>query len=190
MPEIVADPRLPSSSPLLAGSGIQESQQLGPDPFLSRARCARALRARKLRQPVRPATRHPQSEATRARSRGPAAERAGAVESARPEASSVAALRRATIAAAACCDRPGRASRNRPVIVTHGRGFRAAVAYRSGGYCLRPDRARQRCAHRAAGACPAARDPAARTISAPAGASNTFAECRAAVTRHVSAEPI
>jgi hypothetical protein len=37
MPEIVAD----SFAPLLSGSGIQESQSLGPDPSLPRARDAR-----------------------------------------------------------------------------------------------------------------------------------------------------
>ena len=41
MPDIVADPRLPCCSLLLSGSGIEQSQQLGPDPSLSRARDAR-----------------------------------------------------------------------------------------------------------------------------------------------------
>jgi hypothetical protein len=42
MPEMVADP----FSPLLSGSGIQESQSLGPDPFSPRARDARGRFAR------------------------------------------------------------------------------------------------------------------------------------------------
>jgi len=46
MPEIVSDPLLPSSSLLLSGNRIQESQQLGPDPFLPRARDARERFAR------------------------------------------------------------------------------------------------------------------------------------------------
>ena len=41
MPEIMADPPLPPCSLLLSESGIQESQSLGPDPSLSRARDAR-----------------------------------------------------------------------------------------------------------------------------------------------------
>jgi hypothetical protein len=41
MPEIDADPPSPFYSPLLFGPGVQESQLLGPDPFLPRARDAR-----------------------------------------------------------------------------------------------------------------------------------------------------
>ena len=41
MSEIVADPLLPSRYQLFLRPGIQESQQLGPDPFLPRARDAR-----------------------------------------------------------------------------------------------------------------------------------------------------
>jgi len=41
MPDVVADPPFPSCSQLLSGTGIQESQALGPDPFLPRARGAR-----------------------------------------------------------------------------------------------------------------------------------------------------
>jgi Family of unknown function (DUF5681) len=41
MPEIVADLPNPPCSPLLSGSGIQESQSLDPDPSSSRARDAR-----------------------------------------------------------------------------------------------------------------------------------------------------
>jgi len=41
MPEIIADPLLPSCCHLFSGPGIQESQLLGPDPFLPRARDAR-----------------------------------------------------------------------------------------------------------------------------------------------------
>jgi uncharacterized protein DUF5681 len=42
MPKIVADPPVPSSCyRLFPGSGIEESQRLGPDPFLPRARDAR-----------------------------------------------------------------------------------------------------------------------------------------------------
>ena len=39
--EIVANPPSPSCSLLFSGFGIQESQRLGPDPFLSRGRDAR-----------------------------------------------------------------------------------------------------------------------------------------------------
>src|SRR5260370_1770540 len=41
MPEIVADPLLPSCYLLFFRPGIEESQSLGPDPFLPRARDAR-----------------------------------------------------------------------------------------------------------------------------------------------------
>ena len=41
MPTIVADPPAPSCYRLHSGTGIEESQQLGPDPFLPRARDAR-----------------------------------------------------------------------------------------------------------------------------------------------------
>jgi hypothetical protein len=41
MPEIVADPLLPPCYHLFLGPGIQEIQQLGPDPVSSRARDAR-----------------------------------------------------------------------------------------------------------------------------------------------------
>src|SRR6266487_3616500 len=41
MPEIVADPLLPACHQLLLGPGIQESQLLGPDALLPRARDAR-----------------------------------------------------------------------------------------------------------------------------------------------------
>jgi hypothetical protein len=41
MPEIVADLPDPSCSRLLSESKIQESQSLGPDPFVPRARDAR-----------------------------------------------------------------------------------------------------------------------------------------------------
>ena len=41
MPEIVADPLLPSCYHLFPGTGIQEIQQLDPDPFSPRGRDAR-----------------------------------------------------------------------------------------------------------------------------------------------------
>ncbi len=41
MPEIIADPPLPSCYHLFPRPEIQESQQLGPDPFLPHARDAR-----------------------------------------------------------------------------------------------------------------------------------------------------
>ncbi len=41
MPEIVADPPSPSCYHLFPGPGIQESQQLSPDPFSPRGRDAR-----------------------------------------------------------------------------------------------------------------------------------------------------
>jgi hypothetical protein len=41
MPEIDADPPSPFCSPLFFGPGVQESQLLGPNPFLPRARDAR-----------------------------------------------------------------------------------------------------------------------------------------------------
>jgi hypothetical protein len=41
MPEILADPLPPSCYDLFPGPGIQESQQLAPDPISPRARAAR-----------------------------------------------------------------------------------------------------------------------------------------------------
>jgi hypothetical protein len=41
MPEVVAELCSPSNRPLLPGPGIQESQRLGPDPFLLNSRGAR-----------------------------------------------------------------------------------------------------------------------------------------------------
>src|SRR5271155_2575822 len=41
MSEIVADPPDPSCYLLFSGPGIEESQSVGPDPFLPRARDAR-----------------------------------------------------------------------------------------------------------------------------------------------------
>ena len=41
MPEVVTDPHSPSCYFLLSGNGVQESQQLGPDPVLYPARDAR-----------------------------------------------------------------------------------------------------------------------------------------------------
>ena len=41
MPEAIPDPPSPYCSPLLSEPGIEESQRLGPDPFLPRAREAR-----------------------------------------------------------------------------------------------------------------------------------------------------
>ena len=43
MPEIVADPPSPSRYPLFCEAQIEESQRLGPDPFLPPARDTRAL---------------------------------------------------------------------------------------------------------------------------------------------------
>ena len=52
MPETVADPSPPSCYRLLPGPGVEQPQQLDPDPFLRRALRARALCQRSL-----PATR-------------------------------------------------------------------------------------------------------------------------------------
>jgi hypothetical protein len=65
MPEAIADPPSPCCSKLLSEPRIEASQSLGPDRFLPRAR---ALRRGKLGQSARPAARHPQSHAARARS--------------------------------------------------------------------------------------------------------------------------
>jgi hypothetical protein len=43
MPENVADPRAPGCYPLLSRIGVQESQELGPDPSRPRARTARGF---------------------------------------------------------------------------------------------------------------------------------------------------
>ena len=46
IPEIIADPLLPSCYHLFSGPGIQEYQLLGSDPFLPRARDARGRLAK------------------------------------------------------------------------------------------------------------------------------------------------
>ena len=89
MPEIVAT-RLRRPVTACSGTGIQEFQSLGPDPFLPRARGLRRG-APAIRAAGRPLS---QSPAPRVRSCCSAA-----VGSARPQASSVAAARRAIIAA-------------------------------------------------------------------------------------------
>jgi hypothetical protein len=66
MPEIFADLPAPSCYRLFPGPGIEESQRLGADPFLPRAR---ELREGKLRQSARRAAEHPQSPAPLARPR-------------------------------------------------------------------------------------------------------------------------
>jgi hypothetical protein len=113
MPEIAADP--PSSCyHLFFGPGIQISQGLSPDLSSSRGRDERGRFAK--RSSGNPRGRPPgipKSRAPRTRSRRPAAERAGAIGSARSQASSVAAARGA-IFAAACSHRRGEASRDRP----------------------------------------------------------------------------
>src|SRR5271166_3865269 len=76
MPNIDPEPPDPSCSRLLPRGGITEHQLLGPDPFfVSHARRTRALRQGELRQPAGPAARHRQTQAARAGSCGPAAER-------------------------------------------------------------------------------------------------------------------
>src|SRR4029077_13790955 len=98
--ENLCRPPDPACYLLFSGAGMMESQSLGPDRFSPRARDARAVRQRKLREPARPAARHSQSQAARPGSRRPPAERAGAVATARPQAVSVAPARRATPGAA------------------------------------------------------------------------------------------
>ena len=82
MPDIVADLPDPTCSRLPSGGGIQESQPLGIDPSSPRARddAREGLRQGQLRQPKGPPPRHPQSQAARARSPGPAAEHSSAVQ--------------------------------------------------------------------------------------------------------------
>jgi len=132
--------------------------------FSSHARDAPgALRQGKLRRPARPAVRHTRSQAASARSCGPAAERAGAVGSDRPQASSVAAPRRATVAAAARFHRPGGGAL--------GSTCRRCARSRISGPCslpfwrrVRDEIAPTEGARIAAGAYPVAHGPAPRTI--------------------------
>lgn len=123
-----------------------------------------ALRQGKLRQSKWAAARHPQSQAPRARSCRPAAEPAGAVEAARPQATSAAATGRATIAAAPEARRSCGAARNRFGVVIHGRRSGAAIAQGSGGHRAWRDHARRRRAPRTASPYPVARDSAPRAI--------------------------
>ena len=75
-----------------------------------------------------------------------------------------AAPRRAAVATASQTHGPGGASRDRSVVVAHGRGFPAALGQGSGGHCGWPDYAGRGPAPRAAGAHALARGPAPRTI--------------------------
>src|SRR5215469_6617940 len=102
MPEIATDPPASSSNRLYPTPRVQEARLFGPDPFLPRARGARALRQGKLRQSARVRlARHSPSQAAPAGSCGPAAECADAVGSARPQTASVAGPRPTIPAAAA-----------------------------------------------------------------------------------------
>jgi hypothetical protein len=153
MPEIVADSPAPSCSLLLSESRIQESQPLGTDLSVPRARDVRGRFAKgSSGKPARPSSRHPQSQAAHPRSRLKAAERWGAGGSARPQTASVAGSRRPAFAAAANCHRPGEASRDRPVVDAHGRGCPVGHANRSGSHRARRDLTGRGCRHRAAGA--------------------------------------
>ena len=158
MPEAIADPPSPCCSPLLSEPGIEQSQSLGPDLFLPRARDARGRfakgssgnprgRPRGIRNPKR---RVPDLVA---RPLSPQA--LSDLLERKPR--SVAAPRRASVAAAARRHRPGRASRDRPVVAAHGRGFPAGARHRYDSGCARPDRARRGRAPRTAGARPVAR---------------------------------
>jgi hypothetical protein len=157
MPEIIADPLLPSCYQLSLKPGIPESQQLGPDPFLPRGRDARGRfatgssgnpRGRPRGMPI-PGGACPTSSPGHRALRGCRICSTASLICCAP--------RGATAAAAARFDRPGGASRDRSRAVADGRGLPAGADYRSGGHWARRDRARRGRAHRAAGACPATR---------------------------------
>ena len=76
MPEIATDPPTSSCNRLYPRLRFQESQSLGPDPFLPRARRAGAFAMGNSGNPPG-AARQAQSQAAPARSFSPAAERAG-----------------------------------------------------------------------------------------------------------------
>jgi hypothetical protein len=179
MPEVVADPPSRSCYLLLSGAGIEESHRLDPDPLLSRPRDARGRFAKggsgnprdRPRDIPNPKRRVPDLVA-----RPLSAQALSDLN--RPQASSVAAPRRASLAAAARLHRPGGASRDRPVVVAHGRGFPPGADRGSGGHFSRQDRARRGRAHRAAGACPATRGPVSRAIWASVGRVNPNPLCR------------
>jgi len=124
MPASAADSPDPSCSLLFSKTGNQESQSLGIDPFPARARAASPRAALATQRAAPAASAIP---AACARPCGAAAEPAGAVKAARPQALSVKAARRAAAAAAARAHRPGGASRNRPFRDTHSRGSPAAT---------------------------------------------------------------
>jgi hypothetical protein len=147
--ENLCRPPDPACYLLFSGAGMMESQSLGPDRFLPRARRARAVRQRKLREPARPSARHSQSQAARPGSRRPPAERAGAVATARPQAVFVASARRATPAAALARHRSGGASRDRPGVVADGRGCREGVRPGLDGHFARRNCVGGGCTHRA-----------------------------------------
>ena len=172
MPEIIADPPLPSCYHLFPRPEVQESQQLDPDPLLPRGRDARGRLAAG------------SSGNPRGRPRGMPIP-GGACPTSSPGHRALRGCRICSTASLICCapsrrnccrrrslDRPGGASRDRSRVGAHGRGLSARADHGSGGHCTWRDRARRGCAHRAAGTCPATRGPVSRAIWASVGRVN------------------
>lgn len=173
MSETAANPLAPPCyspvNPAVPAPGIERYQRLDPDLLSPRARWTRALRPRPFRQSARPAKGHSQPEATHPRSRRPTARPGGAVGAHRQEAASAARARRATLAAAYCRPRSGRAARDRPPVAAHAGGGAALSFVRVRGAFARRDRSCRSRAHRPAGADAAARRLPPRPRAAPAG---------------------
>jgi hypothetical protein len=153
-----------SCSLLLSESGIQGSQSLGPNLSSPRARDGRGRFAKGSsgNPGGRPrGIRNPRRRAPDLVARPLGAQALSKLLDGKPHLLRPLAMQ---LLPPPHFDRSGGASRDRPVVVAHGRGFPAGAAQGSHGHSARRDRARRGRPHRAAGACPVARDQAPRTI--------------------------
>jgi hypothetical protein len=169
MPEIAADPRSPSCSYLFSGPGIQVFQTLAPDLSSPRARDPRGRFAKGTSGNPRgrpPGIPNPRRRVPNLSVRPLKAQALTGLLDRKPHL--LRPLAAQLLPPAARCHRPGGASRDRPVVIAHGRGCPAGACHRSRGHCWWRDHARRRCAHRAAGAHPVARDPAPRATGTSA----------------------
>src|SRR5438552_3698056 len=169
MPEIVADPPSPSCYRLFSGAGVEESQSLGPDPFSPRARDGRGRFATGSSGNPRGRPRgipNPRRRVPDLAARPLSAQALSDLIDRKPHLLRPLAAQVLPPPLAAIEPAAGLGIDLSPV--AHGRGFPTGAVHRADGRCAWSHRARRGRAHRAAGARPAARNPAPRTLAAPA----------------------